>query len=425
MLLIASIGLSVGLLLSATVNITLRRYSRLRMSENLRRRGREHLLERLFATQGELAVSAATLRTSCSLALVLVLLRGFEQAHLFEATAPRQYGAAFLSALAVVAVFGVAIPSAWSKYAGEGFLAFALPLLLVLRRLFFPLIFLSNACDALVRRLAGVPHGNGDDDAAQHEQDLLDAVSQGELLRAVGEEEKEMIESIIEFRDSDVAEIMTPRTEMEAIEVSASLDEIKTLIREIGHSRIPIFEENIDNVVGIIYAKDLLHITDADFNAKVLMRKPLFIPMSKNLRDLLHELRTQKVHMAIVLDEYGGTAGLVTIEDILEELVGDIVDEYDEDEPEPLTHIDADTVDIDARMRVDEINEELDIKLPDTDDYETVGGFVFSTMGHVPAVGERCTHDNVEIQVIDAEPRRIIRLRLHVDRNGNRESSPR
>ena len=165
-------------------------------------------------------------------------------------------------------------------------------------------------------------------------------------------------------------------------------------------------------MVGIIYAKDLLYVTEAEFSAGQLMRKPLFIPMSKNLRDLLHELRTQKVHMAIVLDEYGGTAGLVTIEDILEELVGDIVDEYDEDEPEPLTRIDDNTVDIDARMRVDEINEELDIDLPDTDDYETVGGFVFSTMGHVPAVGERCVHENVEIQVIDAEPRRIIRLRL-------------
>ena len=210
MLIITSMILLVVLLLSATVNITLRRYSRLRMAENLRRRDSENLLERLFATQGDLAIIAATLRTSCSLALVLVILRWFQDAGFFDNTAVRQYLAAFLSALAVIAVFGVAIPAAWSKYAGEGFLSHALPALLLLRKLFLPLLLLSGACDSLVRRLAGVPHDNDDDDAAQHEQDLLDAVSQGELLRAVGEEEKEMIESIIEFRDSDVAEIMTP-----------------------------------------------------------------------------------------------------------------------------------------------------------------------------------------------------------------------
>jgi CBS domain containing-hemolysin-like protein len=240
------------------------------------------------------------------------------------------------------------------------------------------------------------------------------------IAGAVNEEEQEMIESIMELRDSDVSEIMTPRTEIEAVEHIATLAEIKALIGRIGHSRIPIYEDNIDNIIGVVYAKDLLHVGDYEnFDARQVMREALFVPETKNLRDLLHEFRTRKVHMAIVLDEYGGTAGLVTIEDILEELVGEIVDEYDEDEPEPLTRIDANTVDIDARMRVDELNEELGIALPEEDDYETIGGFVFSHLGHIPQAGERCTHENVEIEVIDAEPRRIIRVRLHIHETSN------
>jgi CBS domain containing-hemolysin-like protein len=415
-LVIAAGGLLLILLLSATIGVTLRHHSRVRMWETLRAAGREHLMDRLVESQGDLALCVATLRTACSLALVLVLLRLCEIS--FIDSVWTRYLVGFGIALALVLVFGVAIPAAWAKYRGEALLAATVPFLLYLPKVFSPLVYVLSFFDSLVRRLSGVPLHDEDDAAARHGRELLDAVSEGEKLGAVDEEEKEMIESVMDLRDTDVAEIMTPRTEIEAVEKAASLTEIKDLIRRIGHSRIPIFDETIDRVVGIIYAKDLLHMeSTAEFKSTDAMRTALFIPESKNLRDLLHEFQNQKVHMAIVLDEYGGTAGLVTIEDILEELVGEIADEYDPDEPAAMTRIDENTVDIDARMRVDELNERLDIHIPETEDYDTIGGFVFSTMGRIPTAGEQCAYDLVEIKVIDAEPRRINRLRLHVQRN--------
>ena len=369
----------------------------------------------------DLATCVAVLRAACSLSLVLVVLRMCERSDL--GTIIGQNVTALSISLVLVLVFGVTIPAAWARYAGEAFLIIVLPALLILERLFYPLVSVLSLSDSLVRRLAGVS-AEDEDDESRHERELLAAVSEGELLGAVDEEEKEMIESVMDLSDSDVAEIMTPRTEIAAVDQHASLADVKGLIRDIGHSRIPVFEETIDNVLGVIYAKDLLYIADeTSFDATKIMRPVPFIPETKKLRDLLHEFQSQKIHMALVLDEYGGTAGLVTIEDILEELVGEIADEYDQDTPEPIIRIDDHTTDVDARVPVDELNEELDLQLPEEEDYETIGGFVFSAMGHIPEVGERFTHENVEIQVTEAEARRIKRLRIHVKQDEKVENS--
>ena len=261
-----------------------------------------------------------------------------------------------------------------------------------------------------------MPRRDARSHADELEQEILKLVSEGEMHGVVDEEEKEMIESVIDLRDNPGAEaIMTPRTEIVAAEKGCTLEEIKQLIAEKGHSRIPIYEETIDKVLGVIYAKDLLQLDGSEpFDATKKMRPALFIPETKLLRDLLHQFQEQKVHMAVVLDEYGGTAGLATFEDILEELVGEIVDEYESDESAPIRRIDEQTVEVDARMRIDDLNDELDVELPEDEDYETIGGFVFSTLGRIPKVGERCTHENIGIQVIAAEPRRVTRLRLKI-----------
>ena len=224
-----------------------------------------------------------------------------------------------------------------------------------------------------------------------------------------------MIESVIEFGDTDVGEIMTPRTDIVAIDKNASLADAKQLIADEGHSRIPVFEETIDNILGVLYAKDLLPFADNDdFEVARVMRSAPYIPDSKPVDELLQEFNDRKVHIAIVLDEYGGTAGLVTIEDILEELVGEIADEYEDAEPDPIQRIDDQTVEVDARVRVDVLNHELDLTLPEHDDYETIGGLVFSSLGRIPQVGETCSLDNVRISVLDAEERKINRLRLEI-----------
>ncbi len=406
-------GLLVLVLLSTAAGLTLRLPSRARLVERMERQGRKGELDHLLEHRMELLLATATLRAGALLSFALVILEG-----LHRSTAEFTFATylwTFVIALLGVLVFGIAMPSAWAKYAGESLLIASLPVLHGLRYVLYPLVAPLLALDWLVRRLAGVGDKDQENDADDMEQEILNVVSEGEARGAVDEEEAEMIESVIELRDTQVDQIMTPRTDISAVPKDVSFGQLKDLIREKGHSRIPVFEETVDNIVGIIYAKDLLQVPEPEsFDAAKSMREPIYIPESKQLRDLLHEFQEGRGHMAIVLDEYGGTAGLVTIEDILEELVGEIVDEYEAQEAEPLLRIDDSTADVDARMRIDELNDELDIELPESEDYETIGGFVFSSLGKIPQTGDECEHANVKIRVTDVGPRKINRLRLHI-----------
>lgn len=231
----------------------------------------------------------------------------------------------------------------------------------------------------------------------------------------VDEEELEMIENVLELDETAAEEIMTPRTDLVAINAKDSLEMVLETIRDKGHSRIPVYEENIDHITGLIYAKDLLTEIGKDpkqFKLADKIRPPYFVPESKPLRDLLHEFQNQKLHIAVVLDEYGGTAGVVTIEDILEEVVGEITDEYEKTPSESFRKIDDTTFEIDARMYIDEVNEELEIELPEDEDYDTVGGFVFSHLGYIPKVGNHFEHGNLTFSITAAGPRVVKKLRI-------------
>ncbi|HNQ24133.1 MAG TPA: hemolysin family protein [Phycisphaerae bacterium] len=402
-----------AMMLFATLNLALRLPSRARVAEEFKRTGRGARLERLVTRRSQYVLATATLRAVATLCLFWEVLYYVE----LNSAAPPALQATVIIAtsLLLVLVFAVAIPHAWAKYAGERLLAGTLPLLEGLRVVCYPVLAVLQLFDPLVRRLAGVPVLDAEASADELEKEILDTVREMERQGAVDEDEKEMIESVIDLRDTLVQEVMTPRTEVVAIAKEADLRAVRELIRTTGHSRIPVYDGTIDSIVGVLYAKDLLHLESTDgFQATAVMRKVSFIPETKPVRDLLREFQQQKVHIAVVLDEYGGTAGLVSIEDILEELVGEIADEYEEPEPEPMLRIDEQTVEVDARMRVDELNYELDLTLPEDEDYETIGGFVFSTLGRIPEVGEECRHDNVSIHVIGAEARRITRLRLHI-----------
>ena len=226
-----------------------------------------------------------------------------------------------------------------------------------------------------------------------------------------------MIESIIAFRNVEVVSAMTPRTEMIAIPADLPVAEAVQVALERGHSRIPVYTDNLDNIVGLLYIKDLLNFWSkkeaaSDQRVGELVREPFFVPENKDLGELLQEFRKTKVHMAIVVDEYGGTAGVITIEDILEEIVGDIADEYDPEEDIRVRVLADDLVEVDARVHVDDLNQELQLDLPEDDDYETVGGFLFAVLGHVPKAGEVCQVDGYEFQVVEADLRRINRVRI-------------
>ncbi|WP_408954861.1 hemolysin family protein [Natroniella sp. ANB-PHB2] len=270
-----------------------------------------------------------------------------------------------------------------------------------------PLTFLTNF---MMRR-------NEDDSIDKksfvNEDKIRKFLAVGEREGTIESDEKKMINSIFEFDDTLVKEIMVPRIDMICVEINDTSEKLIDIIIDKGFSRIPVYNETIDNIVGVVYAKDLLLLLKKEkFEAdiKEIMRPAYYIPATKEVDSLLSELRKEKIHMAIVLDEYGGTDGLVTIEDLLEEIVGDIQDEYDK-ETKLIKEIDKGEILVDGRVDIDEINELLEIDLPE-EDYETISGFILSKLGYVPDEGEEIEYQNLKVVVQKIVRRRISEVRL-------------
>jgi len=245
-----------------------------------------------------------------------------------------------------------------------------------------------------------------DIEAAIHQ--LIDA---GEEKGVIHEDEGEMIESIFEFRDTAARKIMVPRTDMVAIDSKAPISQVIQLIGDKGHSRIPVYENNLDNILGILHVKDLLKYWGrSDISLSQIIRPPFFIPETKKLGDLLKDLRGNKSSIAMVLDEYGGTSGLITIQDIVEEIVGEIQDEHDVEE-QRITEVDANTVVADGRLDVEELEHHFDVEIPEGR-FESVGGFITHILGKVPKVNETIMFRNLEFTIESADERRIQRVRI-------------
>jgi CBS domain containing-hemolysin-like protein len=261
----------------------------------------------------------------------------------------------------------------------------------VMGHVFAPVV---NMLTWLTRRIAG---GFGADVARQAQintEELKLIVERGGETGVLEAEEEQMISAVIELGERRVHEVMVPRTDMTALPVTSTIDDaIDTFIHE-GHSRIPVYKKTVDEIVGVLYAKDLLPFLKSGGpkpDLRKLLRAPLFVPESMSIDDLLHKLQGRKVHLAIVLDEYGGTAGMVTIEDLLEEIVGDIQDEYDVEEPLTV-RISDDEARIDGRAAVDDLAEFFDVdlgSLEDADEYDTVGGLIYHRIGGVPRPGDK------------------------------------
>ena len=249
------------------------------------------------------------------------------------------------------------------------------------------------------------------------EEEIKSMVDAGEEEGFIEADEKEMIYSIFEFGDTLAREVMVPRIDITAIEVGTSITEALGVIMEAGHSRIPVYIETIDNIVGILYAKDLLPLLlhgETDTRLEKVLRRPYFIPETKKVDDLLPDLQQRKVHMAIVVDEYGGTAGLVTIEDLLEEIVGEIQDEYDSEEP-IYEIISDDEYVLSARIDLDDLAKLLSTEFPD-EESDTLGGLIYDHLGRVPAPGDVVDYDGLQITVLSVEGRRINKVRVVLDR---------
>lgn len=227
-------------------------------------------------------------------------------------------------------------------------------------------------------------------------------------------ERQTMIEGIGELRDKTVKEIMVPRVDVAFVSRDITLEELYVIIGEEGYSRYPVYEQTIDNIVGILYVKDIIRCDiQREFDLARLMRKPYFIPESKHLDDLLREFKMRKVHIAIAIDEYGGVSGIVSMEDILEVIVGEIQDEFDEDEDEPIIAVGEKSFIVDARASIEEVNEACNLRLLD-DEFETIGGYVFELFGKIPQNEESIEDEQAIFTVMEIDGHKINRVKLEV-----------
>lgn len=247
---------------------------------------------------------------------------------------------------------------------------------------------------------------------SKEEIKMLLAVSEEE--GTIEEEEREMISSIFEFGSTVAREVITPRPDMVAIEVNEPVVKAVSLMTESGHSRIPVYEGSIDNILGVIYAKELLKIAGAcppNVTLRDFMRPLLFIPESKKVNELLHQMQAARTHIAVIVDEYGTTVGLITIEDLMEEIVGEIHDEFEKKEEKSIVQIDKNIWEVDARMGTFDVNKKLEVNIPEGE-YDTISGFVFSLLGKVPVVGDTVSFDDITISIERIHKRRITRVKI-------------
>lgn len=244
------------------------------------------------------------------------------------------------------------------------------------------------------------------------EEEIKTMVDAGEEEGLIETEEKEMIFSVLDFGDTVAREVMVPRIDIVAVEAATPMNEALDAMVGAGHSRVPVYRETIDDVIGFLYIKDLLKVLRQGGNPPLVevMRPALFAPESKPVSDLLRELQKSRTHVSIVVDEYGGTSGMVTIEDILEEIVGDIQDELDADEPEVVALANGEGFVLDAGMSIDDVAQLLKIELPEQES-DTLGGFIYDQLGEVPKEGARVVHANVEFHVLKVADRRILKVK--------------
>jgi CBS domain containing-hemolysin-like protein len=396
------------------------------LKEMYRRRSVPDRLGEILRLRDQVSMAAQTLRIlamgACIVAATLWVCK--QPGADGRPDTPTLATSAVVGSLALLAA-GIWIPWAIARLWAEPFLFLTWPLWRAIGRLLWPMVLAARFVDVALHRLAGRSAESADEET--FEEDIRTIVTEGHREGLLEEEAREMIEGVIELGDVDVSQIMTPRTDMVSLAASLSWTEMLEQAINAGHTRIPIYGRNRDDILGILHAKDLLAELAKPADQRVepwtkLLRQPIFVPETKPIDALLQELQRSRNHMVVVLDEYGGVSGLVTIEDVLEEIVGEIVDEYDTALVDGLRDVGPGVCEALGRVHIDEINERLDVRLPEDADFDTIGGFVFSELGHVPVPGEELTWRNLRITVLEATRRRIERVRIEVLDSSRRDA---
>jgi len=339
--------------------------------------------------------------------------------------------AAIVSAVLLI-VFTEMVPKSYVKGRTERSFIKAIFFLRIFYVVLYPIIKLLTIISYLGVRLIG-GKVNREEETLTSQKDLEALTAVGESEDILEEDEREMIHGIFDLVSTVAREVMTPRTDMVYLDMSTELNDLLATVVEKGHSRIPVYKDSVDNIVGVLHVKDLLRCWyehKQEVSLRDMLRPPLFVPETKRIDNLLQEFKLERTHMAIVLDEYGGTAGLVTIEDVLEEIVGEIQDEYDE-EDRLIKELEGGAYEVDAKIPIDKVKGLLEINLP-SDDSDSMGGFIVNYLGRVPQTGDSfiydgaissngnengSTHGNLRISIVESDERRISRVKIELVEN--------
>ena len=321
--------------------------------------------------------------------------------------------AATFGITAIVLLFGESAPKSYAVENTESWaLTISKPLKLA-EKVLLPLILLFDYLTRVVNKITG--GRSAIETSYVTREEIQDIIETGEREGVLDEEEREMLQRTLRFNDIIAKEVMTPRLDMTAVAKDASIREALETAIQSGHARLPVYEGSLDNVIGVVHIRDLVR--DLDYGEKFadnivleeLIEPTLHVPESKNVDDLLTEMRAERLHMVIVIDEFGTTEGLVTMEDLTEEIVGEILEGEEE---EPIEYIGDDTVTVKGEVNIEEVNEALDLELPEGQEFETIAGFIFNRAGRLVEEGETITYEGVEIRIEQVENTRIMKARI-------------
>ncbi|MHD0317945.1 hemolysin family protein [Fusobacterium sp. THCT1E2] len=338
----------------------------------------------------------------------------------FMGTSSKSVAVATIGMTIIILVFGEITPKIIAK--NHSLKIAGVVIVIVYWFSFFtkPLIKILIWISKFIGRLLGIELE--DETLMITEEDIISFVNVGEAEGIIEEDEKEMIHSIVGFGETSAKEVMTPRTAMLAFEGNKTIDDIWYEMVDNGFSRIPVYEDTIDNILGVLYIKDIMNsIKDGNTNVPIknFIRPGYFVPETKSIIEILKEFKALKVHIALVLDEYGGIVGLLTIEDLIEEIVGEIRDEFDTEEEEFITQIDENSYEVDAMIDIETLDKELCLNLPESDDYESLGGLIVTELGRLATIGDELKFNGVKLKVLEINKMRVSRVLIEKEQQSN------
>lgn len=413
-----------ALLLYASIACySLRGFSRAELDELCKERGKENRFLDILKNWEAALIACETFLAITSLVYVSIVVFHWDLL-LQTGDLPASFsdwfdfGMRWIGLIATLLGFEIVFPRSVAQVSGERFLYRGWPLIQSVVAILRPVIGIATRIDTLFHRLYGVDQTDPNDPESLTEE-IRTVVDAGERMGAINASTGSMIDQVMDLKDADVASVMTPRTETRFIRADMTIAEARAEILESKHTRIPVIGESTDDIKGILYAKDLLRYVDCPPEEMPpiaeICRDAMYVPETTGVDRLLETMNRKRVHMAIVLDEYGGVAGLVTMEDLLEEIVGEIVDEDDDEEVDPVKRLSPTINEVDGRVHIDDLVEEFNYDLPEDRDFDTIGGFVFSQLGRIPEVSETLEYGKLRFTILEADPRRILKLRIECD----------